>query len=381
MPTLNINPPYPIFTERDGKPLEAGYIYVGVANLDPQTNPINVFWDKNQTQLAAQPIRTSGGYPLNNGSPARLYADTDYSIRVYDRQGTVVYHSPFVTDRISSAVFSTSGITTADIADGAITNPKLATNAVTEVKIASNAVTYAKLSSGAPFWDINSNVGIGTGSPATRLDVQGGTLNSIARFGPANTTSDFQGIIIQNGRDSSLIETNSYIESRNNLGTPDGGISFNHGTNGGAGTFIWATPTGSRTTDRRYVAWGIDPDGRQTSVVNGFPTGTRYPQFGCRAWVNFQGTGTVTIRDARNVSSVADTGLGDYQINFSQAMPTNQYATIGTSGADNRLTTYAATVFIEEQQTGAVMIYTGTHGASSPATYVDMQIICVAIFL
>jgi hypothetical protein len=254
---------------------------------------------------------------------------------------------------------------------------RLADNAVTTAKIANNSVTFSKLSAGAPFWDVNSNVGIGTGAPTVRLDVQGGT----SRFGPVNTTTDYQGIIIQNGKDSSLSETNCYVESRNNLGTPDSGISFFHGTNGGAGAFIWATLTGSRTTDRRYIGWMIEADGKQTSVVSGFSTGTRYPQFGCRAWVNFQGTGTVTIRDARNVSSVADTGTGDYQINFSQAMPTNQYAAIGTSGADNRLTTYAATVFIEEQQTGAVMIYTGTHGNSSPPTYVDMQIINVAIFL
>lgn len=46
----------------------------------------------------------------------------------------------------------------------------------------------------------------------------------------------------------------------------------------------------------------------------------------CKAWVNFNGTGTVAIRAAYNVSSITDNGTGDYTINFSTAMIDSNYA-------------------------------------------------------
>lgn len=50
------------------------------------------------------------------------------------------------------------------------------------------------------------------------------------------------------------------------------------------------------------------------------------PIYACRAWVNFNGTGTVAIISSRNVSSVTDNGVGDYTINFTTAMPDVNYA-------------------------------------------------------
>lgn len=92
--TLSINPPFPTFQDVDGKPLENGFIYIGAENLDPQVNPIAVYWDAGLTQLAAQPIRTNGGYPVNSGTPVRIYVGVTYSIRVMDKKGRVVYSSP-----------------------------------------------------------------------------------------------------------------------------------------------------------------------------------------------------------------------------------------------------------------------------------------------
>ena len=51
----------------------------------------------------------------------------------------------------------------------------------------------------------------------------------------------------------------------------------------------------------------------------------------CRAWVNFNGTGTVAIRASGNVSSITDLGTGYYQVNFTTAMPDANYALLGTS--------------------------------------------------
>ncbi len=40
------------------------------------------------------------------------------------------------------------------------------------------------------------------------------------------------------------------------------------------------------------------------------------PSYACRAWVNFNGTGTIAIRGSGNVSSITDNGVGDYTVNF-----------------------------------------------------------------
>jgi len=100
MSALSIQPTFPIFTDIDGQPLENGYIWIGTENLDPQTNPINVYWDAALTIAATQPIRTLGGYPSRSGSPARMYVNSDYSIRVQNRNGSTVYSAPEATERL-----------------------------------------------------------------------------------------------------------------------------------------------------------------------------------------------------------------------------------------------------------------------------------------
>ena len=108
MTALSLSSPYPIFTDAAGDPLENGYIWIGFANLDPQTNPQTVYWDKELTVLASQPIRTLNGYPAYNGTPARLYVNNDYSIRVMDKKGVVVYSAPAPTDAFGGGSGSVS---------------------------------------------------------------------------------------------------------------------------------------------------------------------------------------------------------------------------------------------------------------------------------
>jgi hypothetical protein len=54
--------------------------------------------------------------------------------------------------------------------------------------------------------------------------------------------------------------------------------------------------------------------------------GSAAVSYGCRAWVNFNGTGTVAIRSSGNVSSITDNGTGLYTVNFTNAMPDAEYA-------------------------------------------------------
>jgi|GEM_PF-2797241 len=94
MSALSVQAPFPIFNDIDGQPLEAGYIFVGIANLDPQVNPVAVFFDEAMTQPVGQPIRTIGGYAVNSATPTNLYSGGDYSIRVTNKNGSVVYSAP-----------------------------------------------------------------------------------------------------------------------------------------------------------------------------------------------------------------------------------------------------------------------------------------------
>jgi hypothetical protein len=51
----------------------------------------------------------------------------------------------------------------------------------------------------------------------------------------------------------------------------------------------------------------------------------------CRAWVNFNGTGTVAIRASYNVSSITDNNVGDYTVNFTTPMPDENYSLCGSA--------------------------------------------------
>jgi len=78
----------------------------------------------------------------------------------------------------------------------------------------------------------------------------------------------------------------------------------------------------------------------------------------CRAFVNFNGTGTVAIRASFNVSSITDNGAGDYTVNFTSAMPDANYSMSGSclavgatnvqnvvdiAGTESAATTYSTT--------------------------------------
>lgn len=52
-----------------------------------------------------------------------------------------------------------------------------------------------------------------------------------------------------------------------------------------------------------------------------------------KAWVNFDGSGTVAIRAAFNVTSITDNGVGDYTLNFTNALAGSDYAVVGSTGS------------------------------------------------
>jgi hypothetical protein len=104
MSALSIQPPYPAFAGADGQPLENGYIWIGTVNLNSITNPIAVYWDAALTVAAVQPIRTLNGYPVYQGTPARLYVNSNYSIQVLDSKGSLVYSASTATERYGNII-------------------------------------------------------------------------------------------------------------------------------------------------------------------------------------------------------------------------------------------------------------------------------------
>jgi hypothetical protein len=95
MSALSVQVPFPVFQDRDGQPLENGYVWIGVANLNPQTNPVVAYYDAALTIPAAQPLRTLNGYVSRAGSPAQIYVDgVNFSILVQDSKGSMVYNFP-----------------------------------------------------------------------------------------------------------------------------------------------------------------------------------------------------------------------------------------------------------------------------------------------
>jgi len=95
MPALSINVPFPVFQDRDGQPLDNGYVYIGTPYLDPQTNPVQVYFDDALTIPATQPLRTINGYVSNAGTPAQLYVNgVNFSIKLLDSKANLVYSFP-----------------------------------------------------------------------------------------------------------------------------------------------------------------------------------------------------------------------------------------------------------------------------------------------
>lgn len=72
-----VTPPTPLIPDVNGIPLDAGFVFFGVANQDPVNNPITVYWDAAKTQVATQPIRTRNGFFAKDGKPANIFVDAD----------------------------------------------------------------------------------------------------------------------------------------------------------------------------------------------------------------------------------------------------------------------------------------------------------------
>ena len=83
-----------------------------------------------------------------------------------------------------------------------------------------------------------------------------------------------------------------------------------------------------------------------------------------KAWVNFNGTGTVAIRASGNVSSITDNGVGDYTVNFTSALADANYAVSGV------------TSYIGGSQAGPIM---GDNSAITARTTTSYRFGCLTV--
>jgi hypothetical protein len=147
------------------------------------------------------------------------------------------------------------------------------------------------------------------------------------------------------------------------------------GNASGTGTFTIASPNSN--SDRTLNL----PDSAGTlataeSTLVQFNASGSAPVYACRAWVNFNGTGTVAIRASGNVSSITDNGTGDYRVNFTTAMPDTNYAAVfgnAWSSVRDSGTNGAATTYLD--------VVTGfTSNTSGGGTGADASAVQIAIF-
>lgn len=148
----------------------------------------------------------------------------------------------------------------------------------------------------------------------------------------------------------------------------------------GTGEFTIAAPNSN--TNRTFNL----PDSSGTiataeSTLSQFNASGSAPVYAARAWVNFNGTGTVAIRASGNVSSITDNGTGDYTVNFTTAMSDANYCVVSmggtmtpTTGNGNLLGIYAGGAY----STTAVRLSQKT--LNSPTSAGDIDPCLVAIF-
>ncbi len=143
------------------------------------------------------------------------------------------------------------------------------------------------------------------------------------------------------------------------------------GNASGTGAFTIAAPNSN--TDRTLTL----PDSAGTlataeSTLSQFNATGSAPVYACRAWVNFNGTGTVAIRASGNVSSITDNGTGDYTVNFSTALPDANYSTTVASLNSTTNTSTSNSINVVAPTTTAMRMQHLENSATTDSSYLNL---------
>jgi len=190
----------------------------------------------------------------------------------------------------------------------------------------------------------------GSNTGATTINIDGNGAKDIYAGGAAciggEIVSGRMYTIVYNGTQFDLINPSKFPTADGTVSAPSVGPSSDVDTG-----FYFAANTINAATGGTAA---LSLDSTQNLKFNsGY--GSVATSYGCRAWINFDGTGTPTSRGSGNVSGITDNGTGDYTINFTTAMPDANYAiTFGCRISPDSSTTRSGQTF-------------GTRAGTSPA--------------
>ena len=227
MSTITVNNPFPFFTDTNGKALENGNIYIGVAGLDAKTNPITAYWDDARDIPAAQPIRTVEGYPDNGGSPSNFFTGSDYSITVEDSADVLIYSKLRMNDTVDGGGWDFSYNTRQQLADaifsGGVLNGQIGIVLEVDAVYVIDSTTTGTLSA---LFDLGQD---GAEFLSTRIDVKwfGATYpgDASTAINNANThRGAVRGALGLDGAATIVIEGSYQIANRISLGGNTGKV-------------------------------------------------------------------------------------------------------------------------------------------------------------
>ena len=220
----------------------------------------------------------------------------------------------------------------------AVTAGKTAYGFRSDINIATGGgTTYGFYAEGTAVNYFGGSVGIGTTTPSGNFEVSGSTAATYTtRYSTDTTTPNF---VIRKSRGTEASPT--IISSGDNLGQ----IIFQGYDGSGFSTagaiLVESNGTPGVNDMPGRMVFRVSPNGSASVVTQAGITeaglfsfnsgyGSAATAYGCRAWVNFNGTGTVAIRADGNVTSITDNGTGDYTVIFTTAMPDVNYAFVAT---------------------------------------------------
>jgi hypothetical protein len=225
----------------------------------------------------------------------------------------------------------------------------LGSNVTTAGNISSEStLTLQTNSTTAVTIDTSQNVGIGTTSPSQKLQVSDGGDSGDVRIQLGNTRKLE---LIRNATFDNWIRSSST------------GADFYIDQNANANLIMRTNATEQMRIDSAGLL----------KFNSGY--GSVATAYGCRAWVNFNGTGTPAIVESGNISSITDNGAGDYTLNFTTSMPDANYTAVfgqaaGSTASSNyvqgiHVTGASATGAATTKTTSALRILGRSTGGSS----------------
>jgi len=165
-----------------------------------------------------------------------------------------------------------------------------------------------------------------TGALALQTTTAGGAATTAVTISTAQVVTLANALPVASGGTgtTSTTFTNLTTNVTGTLPVANGGTGVTTSTGSGANV-LGTSPTLTTPTI----------NSAQVATVSGTA-----PLYFARAWVNFNGTGTVAIRASGNVTSITDNGTGDYTVNFTTAMPDVNYSIVGSAGSGNAYGSY-----------------------------------------